>query len=831
MSRGDAGIVSLFALLITAVALTMASMIGQNVIELTEKSLPKESVAAYISKSGETLEIVNPSNLAADLSKLDIIVNGEKISVRDENGNDLWEPGERISINFSLASESVAVLEILYDGREVYKAIYMRAVPIHSDLAYPTITYSGTGNYHVSIRDDTAIAAVKVMAGTDSGETLVEGYTPFSNLSKVKGCFNDYIRHGRWTCSEFSTASLEISVTPGERGKRVNVRGNEFEGNVSYLRIVAYDISGKPSSLVLLSDSPPSVKIVQPGDGENFTTTDEANIHVVATARDDFGVSKLKIYLDGEEVRECNASRCEADVKAGEGEHSITATATDTTGQQGSDTVRITVTVDTPPSVEITNPEDGETFVTNDEAVSVAVSAIASDDKGVSEVEFYVDGAKVCSDPTEPYGCNLSLSPGNHEIKAVAIDTAGQQASDSVEVSVVKNDPPNVDLSAPSTVWTAASNFPVRLELSYSDDEMVEVAKVVEGEKELAKVYPREKSGSIELSVTLSEGIHELKAIVEDNRGAKGESDPVSVDVKKLSVSVTSPKESESFVTTSSEASVNFKASVTGNASKLEFLVDGSLIATLSSSPYETSANVSSGNHEVEARAYDSEGRYVSDSVGFSVIQDLPPKVSLSAPSSVSAHGPANVSVRLTASDDFGVKLVELYDGETLVKSWSAGSKRFSGEFNLSLNTGTHVLVARATDTAGSVNESKREVKVSFANSPPTISSPELVTAKVGKEISFAVSVSDPDGDEVTVTAENLPSKAVFSGLTFSWTPSNTGIYTVKFRATDEYGASSESKTTISVLPSGSVEIISIRTPEIDWSKEVRELSSVVLGG
>ena len=831
MSRGDAGIVSLFALLIAAVALTMASMIGQNVIELTEKSLPKESVAAYISKSGETLEIVNPSNLAADLSKLDIIVNGEKIAVRDENGNDLWEPGERISINFSLARESVAVLEILYDGREVYKAIYMRAVPIHSDLAYPTITYSGTGNYHVSIRDDTAIAAVKVMAGTDSGETLVQGYTPFSNLSRVKGCFNDYIRHGKWMCCEFSTTSLDISVTPGERGKRVSVRGNEYEGNVSYLRIVAYDISGKPSSLVLLSDSPPSVKIVQPGDGENFTTTDEANIHVVATARDDFGVSKLKIYLDGEEVKECNASRCEVDVKAGEGEHSITATATDTAGQQGSDTVRITVTVDTPPSVEITNPENGETFVTNDEAVSVAVSAIASDDKGVSEVEFYVDGAKVCSDPTEPYGCNLSLSPGNHEIKAVAIDTAGQQASDSVEVSVVKNDPPNVDLSAPSTVWTAASDFPVRLELSYSDDEMVEVAKVVEGEKELAKVYPREKSGSIELSVTLSEGIHELKAIVEDNRGARGESDPVSVDVKKISVKITSPKESESFVTTSSEASVNFKASVTGNASKLEFLVDGSLIATLSSSPYETSANVSSGNHGVEARAYDSEGRYVSDSVGFSVIQDLPPKVSLSAPSSVSAHGPANVSVRLTASDDFGVKLVELYDGETLVKSWSAGSKRFSGEFNLSLNTGTHVLVARATDTSGSVNESKREVKVSFANSPPTISSPELVTAKVGEKVSFNVSVSDPDGDEVTVTAENLPSKAVFSDLTFSWTPSNTGIYSVKFRATDEYGASSESKTTISVLPSGSVEIVSIRAPEIDWSKEVRELSSVVLGG
>ena len=51
MSRRDAGIVSLFALLIAAVALTMASMIGQNVIELTEKSLPKESVATYISKS------------------------------------------------------------------------------------------------------------------------------------------------------------------------------------------------------------------------------------------------------------------------------------------------------------------------------------------------------------------------------------------------------------------------------------------------------------------------------------------------------------------------------------------------------------------------------------------------------------------------------------------------------------------------------------------------------------------------------------------------------------------------------------------------------------
>ena len=91
-------------------------------------------------------------------------------------------------------------------------------------------------------------------------------------------------------------------------------------------------------------------------------------------------------------------------------------------------------TVDNPPTVSLTNPTDGSTV-----SGTVNVTADASDDNGVTQVQFFVDGASLFVDDTAPYAASwdtTGYSEGNHTVSAAATDTAGQTATSSVSVTV-----------------------------------------------------------------------------------------------------------------------------------------------------------------------------------------------------------------------------------------------------------------------------------------------------------------------------------------------------------------------------------------------------------
>ena len=107
------------------------------------------------------------------------------------------------------------------------------------------------------------------------------------------------------------------------------------------------------------------------------------------------------------------------------------------------------------PSVSVTSPSGGSTV-----SGTVELRANASDDRGVSGVQFRVDGANVgAQDTSSPYRVNwdtTDVSDGQHTITAVARDAAGN-ATTSQPVSVtVKNallpplpDPPPLPLPDP----------------------------------------------------------------------------------------------------------------------------------------------------------------------------------------------------------------------------------------------------------------------------------------------------------------------------------------------------------------------------------------------
>jgi trimeric autotransporter adhesin len=106
-----------------------------------------------------------------------------------------------------------------------------------------------------------------------------------------------------------------------------------------------------------------------------------------------------------------------------------TVTATTACGS-ANDSVTVTVTVadTTPPSTSITSPANGATV-----SGTVTVTASASDNVGVTRVEFLVDGALAATDTTSPYSFawnTSALVPGStHTLASRAFDAANNQGN------------------------------------------------------------------------------------------------------------------------------------------------------------------------------------------------------------------------------------------------------------------------------------------------------------------------------------------------------------------------------------------------------------------
>lgn len=88
----------------------------------------------------------------------------------------------------------------------------------------------------------------------------------------------------------------------------------------------------------------------------------------------------------------------------------------------------------TPPNVSITSPSGGANV-----SGSIDINANASDNQGISKVEFYIDGNLAFTDETSPYKYTwntTSVSNGNHNIEVKAYDTSNNISSASITVNV-----------------------------------------------------------------------------------------------------------------------------------------------------------------------------------------------------------------------------------------------------------------------------------------------------------------------------------------------------------------------------------------------------------
>ena len=184
--------------------------------------------------------------------------------------------------------------------------------------------------------------------------------------------------------------------------------------------------------------TPPVVNVTAPQNGATVSGV----VPIVVEATDNVAVTRVEIFVNGNRVANLSAPpwRHDWDTRtAANGSYAIRAVAHDAAGNSASDDdTRVTVQggVDdvTPPMVQITAPTDGQVV-----GGAVRITAEASDDHGVSRVEFAVNGqaiGQVTAAPWVQVWDTSAVEVGEHTLTARAVDGAGNSAEATVRVTV-----------------------------------------------------------------------------------------------------------------------------------------------------------------------------------------------------------------------------------------------------------------------------------------------------------------------------------------------------------------------------------------------------------
>ncbi len=504
---------------------------------------------------------------------------------------------------------------------------------------------------------------------------------------------------------------------------RLSAVARDTSGNTTTSATVTVTVSNGPPP----DTTPPTVSMTAPTNG----ATVSGSVTVSASASDNVGVAGVQFLLDGAALGTEDTSAPYSiswdSTSVANGSHRLTAVARDAAGNHSTATA-VTVTVNnqtqpppdtTPPSVSMTGPADGSTVSGN-----VTVSASASDNVGVTGVQFKLDGANLGSqDTAAPYSVTWNSSGvanGSHTLTAVARDAAGNSTTATPVTVTVDNGPPP-DTTPPTVSMTAPANGATvsgSVTLSADASDNVAVAGVQFqldganlGAEDTASPYSLNWNTS-----TASNGTHSLRAVARDTSGNISTSAAVTVTVNNGGGGGDTTPPTVSMTAPANGASVSGSISVSANASDnvgvagVQFMLDGAALGGEdTSSPYSITWNTSAaanGSHTLTAVARDAAGNHATSAPVTVTVNNggggdtTPPTVSMTSPGNGSTVS-GSVTVTASASDNVGVTGVQFQlDGTGL------GAEDTSAPYSISWNTtsasdGTHSLRAIARDAAG----------------------------------------------------------------------------------------------------------------------------------
>ena len=237
----------------------------------------------------------------------------------------------------------------------------------------------------------------------------------------------------------------------------ININLSDSAGNTTSL----FPVSVFVDNIEEADTTPPSIVIYDPAANQTVSGT----ITFMTIATDNVAIDRVEFYHDYElEFTATNYPynyEWNSTLIAEDSEHVWHAKAFDTSGNN-SQTQPMVLFVDNidniPPTGFILYPYAGQIVSDN-----IEIQVSASDNVGIAEVEFYLDGDILSSDDQAPYAyewnTNSSSEDEEHVIYATIIDLQGNSTDLSpISVTVNNDDAPSNDLTPPiATILTPLS--------------------------------------------------------------------------------------------------------------------------------------------------------------------------------------------------------------------------------------------------------------------------------------------------------------------------------------------------------------------------------------
>ena len=191
--------------------------------------------------------------------------------------------------------------------------------------------------------------------------------------------------------------------------------------------VTAYNASGIESSysniVSIEEQSPPTVAISSPADNINVSGLVSINVN----ASDNVGVTKVEYYVNGElKGTDTSAPYVYSwdTVSLAPGPCTLMVKAYDAAGNVSQSSRSVTVVNDLiAPTVALTSPANNATL-----SGTVTISSSASDNVGVTMVEYYSDGVFLFASNVPPFSYSWNtrgIGNGSYSILAKAYDNAG----------------------------------------------------------------------------------------------------------------------------------------------------------------------------------------------------------------------------------------------------------------------------------------------------------------------------------------------------------------------------------------------------------------------
>ena len=436
-----------------------------------------------------------------------------------------------------------------------------------------------------------------------------------------------------------------------------------------------------------------------------------------------------------------------------------------------------------PPNVFMTAPAHDAII-----AGTIEVSAEASDNVGVSGVQFQLDGVNLGDEDTEaPYSTVWDTSTsdaGYHTLGAVARDSAGNSAA-SILIAVTVNSVPVLNPVADQAVremdrleFTLSGTDDDGDALTYSADNLPAGASFNPTSGLFAWTPDYTQEGAYSVYFTVNDGVdvsntQTVNITVENvNRLPVLNAIPAQTVDEGSPISVTlsgSDLDGESL--TYSSGNLPTGAVLNASTGLFEWTPD----------------YTQSGSYSVSFTV--SDGTAVSDTQTMNItVQNVNRSPVLNAIPAQTVDEGSPISITLSASDLDGESLT--YSSANLptgaVLNATTGLFEWTPDYTQS---GSYSVSFTASDGTAVSDTQTVDITVGNVNRSPVLNTIPAQTVPEGNPLEFVFSGTDPDGDALTYSVGSLPVGAVWDASTHTlrWTPTYTqsGPYSITCTVSD----------------------------------------------